>query len=78
MVDVSFELDGRSYDFEQPLPKRLQAAFRHAVDNAGALADAERVRVTLQDATPCTFTLPATPALRSALRARRTAKASAR
>ena len=78
MVDVSFHLDGRTYDFTQPLPKRLRGAFRHAVDNAAQLADLERVQVTLQDdATPCTFTLAATPALRSALRARRRPLASA-
>ena len=78
MVDVSFHLDGRTYDFEQPLPKRLRTAFRHAVDQADELADLERVQVTLQSgATPCTFTIAATPALASALRARRRAKASA-
>ena len=78
MIDVSFHLDGRTYEFEQPLPRRLQAAFRHAVDSAGQLADVERVQVTLQSgATPCSFTIAATPALRSALRARRRAVASA-
>ena len=75
MVSVIFHLDGRTFTFEQPLPKRLRTAFRHALDQADELADAERVTVTLQDATPCTFTLPATPALRSALRARRRAAA---
>ena len=78
MVDVSFHLDGRTYEFSQPLPKRLRSAFRHAVDNAAQLADLERVQVTLQSgATPCSFTMPATPALLTALRARRRAKASA-
>ena len=75
MVDVSFHLDGRTYDFTQPLPKRLQGAFRHAVDSAGQLADLERVQVTLQSG--ASFTLPRTPALVSALRARRRALASA-
>ena len=78
MIDVSFHLDGRTYDFEQPLPRRLQAAFRHCVNAAAELADLDRVQVTLQaDATPCSFTIAATPALLSALKARRTAKASA-
>ena len=75
--DVSFELDGRNYTFEQPLPRRLQAAFRHAVDNASQLADVERIQVTLQDATSCIFTIAATPAVVSALRARRRPVASA-
>ena len=45
---------------------------------AAELADLDRVQVTLQaDATPCSFTIAATPALLSALKARRTAKASA-
>ena len=76
--DVSFELDGRNYTFEQPLPRRLQAAFRHCVNAAAELSDLDRVQVTLQSgATPCSFTIAATPALLSALKARRTAKASA-
>ena len=76
LVDVSFHLAGKTYDFSQPLPHKLQAAIRHAVDNAAQLADLERVQVTLlSGATPCSFTMPATPALLTALRARRRAVA---
>ena len=66
LVDVSFHLDGRTYDYEQPIPRRLQAAFRHCVNAAAELSDLDRVQVTLQSgATPCSFTIAATPALLS-------------
>ena len=67
---MDWGLDGRNFTFEQPLPGRLRAEFRHAVDYAAELADLDRVKVTLQvdAATPCTFTFPATSALVSAQR----------
>ena len=76
MFDVSFHLDGRTYEFEQPLPKRLQTAFRRAVDQASELSELDRATVTLQSG--ASFTIAATPALVSALRASRRAVASAR
>ena len=79
MSDVKFHWGEETFSFIQPLPTRLQAAFRHAVDYASDLEDLERVSVSLDlDGETSTFTLPATPALLTALRARRTAKASAR
>ena len=46
MGDVSFHLDGRTFTFEQPLPKRLRSAFSQCVNAAADLTDLDRATVT--------------------------------
>ena len=69
MGDVSFHLDGRTFTFEQPLPKRLRSAFSQCVNAAADLTDLGRATVTLDvHGVASTFTIAATPALRSTTR----------
>ena len=66
MGDVSFHLDGRTFTFEQPLPKRLRSAFSQCVNAAADLTDLDKAAVTLDvHGVASTFTIAATPALRS-------------
>ena len=66
MGDVSFHLDGRTFTFEQPLPKRLRSAFSQCVNAAADLTDLDKATVTLEvHGVASTFTIAATPALRS-------------
>ena len=57
MVDVSFHLDGRTYEFSQPFPHSVcRPHFATPSTMLAQLADLERVQVTLQSgATPCSI-----------------------